>query len=56
MLLRRESDPFNAIFLCDSIVGRPVPCDVYKRLADLEQKVLQLEGLSPEYFKQSVSC
>lgn len=33
--------------------GRPVPCDVYKRLADLEQKVLQLEGLSPEYFKQN---
>jgi len=30
--------------------GRPVPCDVYKRLADLEEKVLHLEGISPEYF------
>ncbi|CAH3173664.1 unnamed protein product, partial [Porites evermanni] len=33
--------------------GRPVPSDVYKRLADLELKVLRLEGLSPEYFTQN---
>lgn len=33
--------------------GRPVPCDVYKRLADLEEKILHLEGLSPEYFRQN---
>ncbi|XP_078352178.1 MAP3K12-binding inhibitory protein 1-like [Oculina patagonica] len=33
--------------------GRPVPCDVYERLADLEEKILHLEGLSPEYFRQN---
>lgn len=49
------------IFLCCVIslaslcLGRPVPCDVYKRLADLEEKILHLEGLSPEYFRQNVS-
>ena len=26
---------------------------MYKRLADLELKVLRLEGLSPEYFTQN---
>ena len=35
------------------ITGRPVPSDVYKRLTDLELKVLRLEGLSPEYFTQN---
>ncbi|XP_068731721.1 MAP3K12-binding inhibitory protein 1-like isoform X1 [Montipora capricornis] len=33
--------------------GRPVPRDVYTRLADLEERVLYLEGMSPEYFKQN---
>ena len=42
-------------FIFVVILGRPVPCDVYKRLADLEEKILHLEGLSPEYFRQSVS-
>ena len=43
---------FQRYFLW-SIPGRPVPSDVYKRLADLELKVLRLEGLSPEYFTQN---
>ncbi|XP_015758841.1 PREDICTED: MAP3K12-binding inhibitory protein 1-like [Acropora digitifera] len=33
--------------------GRPLPCDVYKRLTNLEEKVLFLEGMSPEYFSQN---
>ena len=36
-------------------IERPVPQDVYKRLSDLEKKILHLEGLSPEYFKKNVS-
>ena len=36
-------------------LGRPLPCDVYKRLTNLEEKVLFLEGMSPEYFSQIVS-
>ena len=36
-------------------LGRPLPCDVYKRLTNLEEKVLFLEGMSPEYFSQNVS-
>ena len=30
--------------------NRPVPKDVYDRLKNLEERVLHLEGLSPEYF------
>ena len=30
--------------------NRPVPKDVYTRLKTLEERVLYLEGLSPEYF------
>ena len=37
-------------------LGRPLPCDVYKRLTNLEETVLFLEGMSPEYFSQNVSC
>ena len=40
---------------CGPILGKPVPCDVYRRLADLEEKVLHLEGISPEYFTHNVS-
>ncbi|XP_054131797.1 MAP3K12-binding inhibitory protein 1 isoform X3 [Melozone crissalis] len=35
--------------------GGPVPRDIYQRIKKLEDKILELEGLSPEYF-QSVSC
>lgn len=31
----------------------PVPQDVYKRLSDLEKRILHLEGLSPEYFRNN---
>ncbi|XP_019407501.1 PREDICTED: MAP3K12-binding inhibitory protein 1 isoform X1 [Crocodylus porosus] len=34
--------------------GGPVPRDIYQRIKKLEDKILQLEGLSPEYF-QSVN-
>jgi hypothetical protein len=30
--------------------NRPVPKDVYARLKSLEERVLYLEGISPEYF------
>ncbi|OXB66802.1 hypothetical protein ASZ78_003504 [Callipepla squamata] len=36
-------------------LGGPVPRDIYQRIKKLEDKILELEGLSPEYF-QSVSC
>ena len=32
-----------------------MPQDVYKRLSDLEKRILHLEGLSPEYFRKNVS-
>ncbi|NXF97452.1 MBIP1 protein, partial [Eubucco bourcierii] len=35
--------------------GGPVPRDIYQRIKKLEDKIFELEGLSPEYF-QSVSC
>ncbi|XP_019374416.1 PREDICTED: MAP3K12-binding inhibitory protein 1 isoform X1 [Gavialis gangeticus] len=34
--------------------GGPVPRDIYQRIKKLEDKILELEGLSPEYF-QSVN-
>lgn len=34
--------------------GGPVPKDIYMRIQKLEEKILELEGLSPEYF-QTVS-
>ncbi|XP_017519670.1 MAP3K12-binding inhibitory protein 1 isoform X3 [Manis javanica] len=34
--------------------GGPVPRDIYKRIKKLEDKILELEGMSPEYF-QSVN-
>ncbi|XP_069065237.1 MAP3K12-binding inhibitory protein 1 [Pleurodeles waltl] len=34
--------------------GGPVPKDIYMRIKKLEEKILELEGLSPEYF-QTVS-
>ncbi|NXL90996.1 MBIP1 protein, partial [Alectura lathami] len=36
-------------------LGGPVPRDIYQRIKKLEDRILELEGLSPEYF-QSVSC
>lgn len=39
-------------FLC-SCIETPVPQDVYKRLSDLEKRILHLEGLSPEYFRNN---
>ena len=35
--------------------GKPVPHDVYHRLRCVEEKILFLESLSPEYFCQNVS-
>uniref|UniRef100_F6S1S4 MAP3K12 binding inhibitory protein 1 n=1 Tax=Callithrix jacchus TaxID=9483 RepID=F6S1S4_CALJA len=35
--------------------GGPVPRDIYQRIKKLEDKILELEGISPEYF-QSVAC
>jgi hypothetical protein len=35
--------------------NRPVPKDVYARLKGLEERVLHLEGLSPEYFSVAQS-
>ncbi|KAM4665046.1 MAP3K12-binding inhibitory protein 1 isoform 1-T1 [Discoglossus pictus] len=34
--------------------GGPVPKDIYQRIKKLEEKILELEGISPEYF-QSVN-
>ncbi|XP_021796840.1 MAP3K12-binding inhibitory protein 1 isoform X4 [Papio anubis] len=36
------------------VKGGPVPRDIYQRIKKLEDKILELEGISPEYF-QSVS-
>lgn len=33
----------------------PVPKDVYARLKAVEDRVLHLEGISPEYFRNIVS-
>ena len=35
-------------------LGGPVPRDIYQRIKKLEDKILELEGISPEYF-QSVN-
>lgn len=37
-----------------SLAG-PVPLNVYQRLKKLEDRILELEGLSPEYFQSTVS-
>lgn len=37
-----------------SLAG-PVPLSVYQRLKKLEDRILELEGLSPEYFLSTVS-
>ncbi|CAH2328396.1 MAP3K12-binding inhibitory 1 isoform X2 [Pelobates cultripes] len=31
--------------------GGPVPTDIYQRIKKLEDKILELEGISPEYFQ-----
>lgn len=31
--------------------GGPVPIDIYQRIKKLEDKILELEGISPEYFQ-----
>lgn len=36
-------------------LGGPVPRDIYQRIKKLEDKILELEGLSPEYFQSVVS-
>lgn len=33
----------------------PVPLSVYQRLKKLEDRILELEGISPEYFQSTVS-
>lgn len=33
----------------------PVPLSVYQRLKKLEDRILELEGLSPEYFQSAVT-
>uniref|UniRef100_A0A2K6F6J7 MAP3K12 binding inhibitory protein 1 n=1 Tax=Propithecus coquereli TaxID=379532 RepID=A0A2K6F6J7_PROCO len=35
--------------------GGPVPRDIYQRIKKLEDKILELEGISPEYFQSVVS-
>lgn len=35
-------------------LGGPVPRDIYQRIKKLEDKILELEGLSPEYFQSVV--
>lgn len=35
--------------------GGPVPRDIYTRLRAVEDRVLYLEGVSPEYFEAKVS-
>uniref|UniRef100_UPI00398E66FA MAP3K12-binding inhibitory protein 1 isoform X2 n=1 Tax=Pristiophorus japonicus TaxID=55135 RepID=UPI00398E66FA len=32
-------------------IGGPVPIDIYRRIKRLEDRILHLEGLSPEYFQ-----
>lgn len=32
-----------------------MPRDIYKRIKKLEDKILELEGMSPEYFQSVVS-
>lgn len=34
----------------------PVPLSVYQRIKRLEDRILELEGLSPEYFQATVSA
>lgn len=36
-------------------LGGPVPRDIYQRIKKLEDKILELEGISPEYFQSVVS-
>lgn len=31
--------------------GQPVPKDIYQRIKKLEDRILELEGISPEYFQ-----
>lgn len=38
-----------------SSAAGPVPLSVYQRLKKLEDRILELEGLSPEYFQSTVS-
>lgn len=38
-----------------SSTAGPVPLSVYQRLKKLEDRILELEGLSPEYFQSTVS-
>ncbi|XP_073466115.1 MAP3K12-binding inhibitory protein 1 isoform X2 [Aquarana catesbeiana] len=33
------------------IKGQPVPKDIYQRIKKLEDRILELEGISPEYFQ-----
>ncbi|NP_001386626.1 MAP3K12-binding inhibitory protein 1 isoform 3 [Rattus norvegicus] len=35
--------------------GGPVPRDIYQRIKKLEDKILELEGISPEYFQSNFS-
>ncbi|XP_054828704.1 MAP3K12-binding inhibitory protein 1 isoform X2 [Eublepharis macularius] len=35
-------------------MGGPVPKDIYQRIKKLEDKILELEGMSPEYFQSVV--
>ena len=45
---------FRALTECVFPAG-PVPLSVYQRLQKLENRILELEGLSPEYFQSAVS-
>lgn len=44
---------FKQVFY--SFLAGPVPLSVYQRLKKLEDRILELEGLSPEYFQSTVS-
>lgn len=41
--------------MCVCSTAGPVPLSVYQRLKKLEDRILELEGLSPEYFQSTVS-
>ena len=36
-------------------VAKPVPSDIYRRIKDIEDRVLWLEGISPEYFNHAAA-
>jgi len=53
--LKSHSSAFADFFVFVLVyLGGPVPRDIYQRIKKLEDKILELEGLSPEYFQSVV--